>query len=384
MRLLEPHKEFLKGTQIDLPPVERKKGNYDFNKLSKTLLTDPKRPDQLLLALDQIGIMSDPHGAEILHRRLEKKGQKVPSDVSDYDLAAAAFLSDPALFSVALQQKRLVDTRKFRCFRACREADISSPKLDDSTMAAMERSLSNWFKGSRRSEGCEIIPAEPIDDCLWFIVIHGGTKRKTATFENRAKGVAEFHPEQDDVVRIDLANRRIWVHANAPSEVDLYRREVGRFIFGDEKTFEKELNLYTLEPLRRLGRRALRTTDIDGCPIESIELREICMVVDSDNGGLWKASSENDLFDIIESGVAIPQRGFIKSAKFRVKFDDMRESARVGIALPATADYENDGHSDWIEAWLRKRGFWLLEQDVNEDFPDVHAPAPDVSLEAAV
>jgi hypothetical protein len=383
-RILEPHIGFLKEREIDLPPLEIKRGNYDFNKLSKTLMTDPQRPQQLMLALDRIGAMSDPHGAEILHRQLEKQGKPVPHDIADHDLAATAYLEQPKLFSVALQQKQLVDTRKFRCFRALRDADLSSPKFDDPTMRAMETALSEWFKSSRRGEGCEIIPAEPIDNCVWFMVIHGGTKRRTATFNNKAKGIAEFHPEQDDVLRLDLTNRRIWVHANAPSEVDLYRREIGRFIFGDETTFEKELNLYTLEPLRQLGRKALLTTDIEGCPVESIELREISMVVDPDNGGVWKISCENDLFDIIESGVPIPNRGFIKSARFRVKFHDMRETARVGILLPATAEYENDGHSEWIEAWLKKRGYWLLEQDVNEDSIDVAHPSQDVPVDTAL
>jgi len=382
--ILAPHIGFLKDRELDLPPLEIKKGNYDFNKLSKTLMTDPQRPDQLMLALDHIGAMSDPHGAEILHRQLEKQGKKVPHNMADHDLAATAYLEHPILFSVALQQKRLVDTRKFRCFRARRDANLLSPNLDQSTMLAMEANLSNWFKESRRGEGCEIIPAEPIDGCIWFMVIHGGTKRRTATFNNKTKGVAEFHPEQDDVLRLDITNRKIWVHANAPSEVDLYRREVGRFIFGDEHTFEKELNLYTLEHLRQMGRKALLTADIDGCPIESIELREICMVVDSDNGGVWKSSCENDLFDIIENGVPIPARGFIKSAKFRVKFHDMRETVRVGISLPATAEYENDGHSEWIEAWLKRRGFWLPEHDVKEDFIDIAPRTQDAPVETVV
>ena len=58
-RLLEKFSDFMQRRQIDLPPATKKRGDYDFTKLSKALLEDDERPDQLLIALEAVGTMAD-------------------------------------------------------------------------------------------------------------------------------------------------------------------------------------------------------------------------------------------------------------------------------------------------------------------------------------
>lgn len=366
--LLEPHQIFLESNAIELPPLERKRGNYDFNKLAKALCSAQDRPEELIRALEKIGLMADPIGADLLHRVCSANEIDVPEDISDIDLSCACYINHQGFFAEALRKKQVVDTRKFRCFRAAQGVDTGSPRLSEQSLAALEADLVTWFEKKRRGQGCELVVADSTESSVWLLIIHGGTRRRTATFQNRATSVLDYHPQQDDALRLDLENGRIWIHANSPMEVEHYREVVGLHLFGDAGTFQKELSLYDLEPIRARGRIILETSDIPGCPIERIELAELCIVVDPSNGTIWKLASKNNLFDKIENGCPMPASGFIKSAKFRVKFHGQPEWVTVGISLPGDVNYESDGFGEWIERWLRARGMWLSEQELVEEF----------------
>jgi hypothetical protein len=363
-RLLEKFSDFMQRHQIDFPPATKKRGDYDFTKLSKALLENDERPEQLLLALEAVGTMADVHGAEILQRSLiQESGETAPDKKAvAADLALRAYLDDRDVFDSALMEKRVVDTRRYRCFTPAFGIEIQKADFSDAKMLAIEAELSAFFGDP--DKGCEIIPSGQSSNIRWFIVIHGGRRRREATFEKGERQHVEFHPETDDVVRINSATGEMWIHSKTKSESEAYRKSFGRNLLDEEEAFIRAGRLFTLEPLRARGRDSLITTDIESCPIESIELRELEIVLDSANQTIWKMSSKNNIFDNLDRFGGIPRAGQIRAARFLVRFEGSRKQTRVTIRLPADADYERDSDSEWIEMWLRKQKFRLENPDM--------------------
>ena len=365
-RLLGKFTAFFAKREIELPPENKKRGDYDFKKLSKALLDDDDRPDQLLLALEAVGTMADVHGAEILQRNLvQEAGQTSPDKKAvAADLALRAYLDAPEAFDSALMEKRVVDTRRYRCFTPSLGVAIQDADFSDAKMEAIEKELSVFF--GEPEGGCEIIPSGQTTNVRWFIIIHGGRRRREATFEKGQRKHVEFHPETDDVVRINTATGEMWIHSKTKSESEAYRKSFGKNLLDDPEAFIRAGRLFTLEPLRLRGAESLKVTDIEDCPIESIELRELEIVLDSTNQTIWKMSSKNNIFDNLERFGGIPKAGQVRSARFLIRFEGSRKVTRVTIRLPADADYERDSDSEWIEAWLKKQKFRIEEPDLND------------------
>lgn len=365
--LLEKFSDFLRKREIELPPATKKRGDYDFTKLSKALLDDDDRPDQLLLALEAVGTMADVHGREILHRNLVREsGETAPGDdVVTADLALRAYLEDRPIFDLALMEKRVVDTRRYRCFTPAPGIKIQTADFSETKRAAIEKELSEFFR--HPEGGCEIIPSGQSSRVRWFIIIHGGRRRREPTFEKGKRTHVEYYPETDDVVRINTANGDLWIHAKTKAESEAYRKSFGRHLLAMEEAFIMPDRLFTLQPLRKHGPTSLETTDIEDCPIKSIELREVEILLDANNQTTWKMSSRNNIFASLERFGGIPDAGQIRSAKFVVEYKDIAKRTIVKIKLPADADYERDSDSEWIEAWLEKRKFRFHEPGSNEE-----------------
>ena len=364
--LLERFSDFLRKREIELPPATKKRGDYDFTKLSKALLDDDDRPDQLLLALEAVGTMADVHGREILLRNLlRERGQQAPDrDVVTADLALRSYLEDRQVFDSALMEKRVVDTRRYRCFIPAPGIEIQTADFSDAKMTSIEQDLSEFFR--QPEGGCEIIPSGQSSRVRWFIIIHGGKRRREPTFEKGKRTHVEYYPETDDVVRI-TANGDLWIHAKTKSESEAYRKSFGRHLLATEEAFITPDRLFTLQPLRTRGPASLFTTDIEGCPIKSIELREVEILLDPNNQTTWRMSSKNSIFASLERFGGIPDAGEIRSAKFVVEYKDIAKRTIVKIKKPADADYERDSDSEWIEAWLEKRKFRIHEPESNEE-----------------
>lgn len=356
-RLLEKFTGFLGACGIELPPATKKRGDYDFKKLSSALLDDERRPEDLLLALESVGTMADVHGEEILRRTLTQEGgEPLPEGPAvPADIALMAYLETPDAFASALMEKQVVDTRSYRCFVPSPATDIARADFSPERMMAIEKDLSGFFGDPE--DGCEIIPSGGSGSVRWYIVIHGGKRRREAIFEKGKREHVEFNPETDDVVRVNAATGEMWIHAKTKRESDAYRETFGKNLLGDAGAFVHPGSIFTLEPLRAAGLESLRTDDIEGCPIKGIELRQVEVLLDHANQTVLKLASKNSIFENIERFGGFPPTGLVQAAKFVVEFKGSGKRNTVKIRLPATADYERDSDSEWIEAWLEKRKF---------------------------
>jgi hypothetical protein len=57
----------------------------------------------------------------------------------------------------------------------------------------------------------------------------------------------------------------------------------------------------------------------------------------------------------------------LNSATFKVAFEDSEKERSVTIRPPGIARYERNDDSELIERWLRRRGFILSGQVIDDD-----------------
>jgi hypothetical protein len=355
-RLLEPFSEFLGKKGIALPPEVKKRKDYDFSALSKALLDDEERPQKLLNALEAVGKMADIHGAEILKREMvasNTNGQEPLQKVVPADLALQAYLDHPELFESASLEKQVVDVRRYKCFVPADGIDILSARFDPGVIALVEREIGKFFGDEEK--GCEIIPSGEAANVRWFIIIHGGRKHRQPVYENGNRKHIDFEPENDDVVRINTATGEMWIHAKLKSEFETYRRVFGKHLLQNQEAFKRAERIFTLEPLRTLGERALKFDDIAGCPMKSATLKYVEVLADKNHGLIHRISCKNDLFACNDPHGNFIPAGLIVSARVEIKFYGSRKTTKLKIALPASADYERDSDSDWVDEWLKRR-----------------------------
>ena len=379
-RLLEKFSDYLTPLGIVPPPDEKKKrGGYDFKPLAAALLDEENRPDELVDALEAIGMLSDHHGVEVLHRVSKEFNLNTDTgeEKLDADFALKAYLDTPHVFYSALSDKRAVDTKRYRCFTLQTGFSANPANLTDANLKVLEERFSKWFKSERRGKGCEIISGQDNADARWFVISHGGTKRRTPTFDDNKKDHAVFRPENGDVLRMRRRGKEIWINSATASEADEYRKAFGLILCGNENSYQRAKDYFDLEPLRKKGRKALEVAHIDGCPISSIGLREIQVTTNKKNGGKWIVRANNDVFIEIDRVGGFPAAGEIYSAKFDVFFVGNPKPVAVKITLPAEASYERDGQSVWIDLWLENQGFIKA---LATPAPQTPKPAPDQNV----
>ena len=150
------------------------------------------------------------------------------------------------------------------------------------------------------------------------------------------------------------------MNACGKGEKDLFRREFGRHLFGDEGFFPGT-GKYTLGPLQTNGEASIVCTDVDG--MEWVKLREIQFFW----GGAEKEieiRKANDIFAAYSGRERqMPSRARIIRASLQVKFTDSKTPRTVTIRPSNVAQYTRDSDASVVEDWLRKRGFTVGEQE---------------------
>lgn len=359
-RLLAKFSSYLEPLGIEPPPDEKKKrGGYDFKPLAAALLDEDNRPEELVEALEAIGTLSDHHGVEVLHRVANEfdMAEKLEDMKLDADFALKAYLDAPVVFFSALSDKRAVDTKRYRCFTLQDGFTANTANLTDPALKALEQRFSGWFKSARRGTGCEIISGKDDNDVRWFVISHGGTKRRTATFDENKKEHVVFRPESGDVLRLRRRGRELWINSSTTAEADEYRKAFGQILCGNENAYQRAKDYFTLDPLRTKKRQSLEVSHIPQCPISRIALREVQITTNKKNGGRWIVRASNDAFTEIETVGGMPATGEISAARFDVFFTGCSKPVAVKVTLPSDTSYERDGQSVWIDTWFETQGF---------------------------
>jgi hypothetical protein len=232
---------------------------------------------------------------------------------------------------------------------------VSAP--DHLTIVNLSAALDSWFAFHARGAETTRIEVFPLESELWFLIRHGDLFKRVAKVDCQGTGILHFRPQRDDVVVLSTHLNELRVNARTKAERDLYVREFGHHLCGDENYFS-ERQPYTLDPLRHLGRDAL---DADG--LEGIRHIRLCKLAVRFENSLNETiiREADDLFSCppispFQAG-PIPVQGFLERALFEIQFTGSLKSHPVEIRVPNTLKLSRRCDPEAVQNWLCARGF---------------------------
>jgi len=352
------------GKKLELPPASVSDDDY-YQGVAKALMAPEGLPDEVGEALYMVDEMSSEEAHDRLHAAAKEAGLTVDGHTRP-ELALEVFLADPKVLSEAHNEQKLVRLTSFEYYGSKEPVDrtktFKAPAAE--VRAAMAKALDDWFAEHNRGKQTARVDVHPIDGEYYFIIRHGDTFVRTAKVNEQKTEMLHYRPEKDDVVVYSPELDEIRIHAGTKGEREVYRKEFGQRLFGDDNYFSQK-KAYTLEPLRGDKADALDVEGVGG-DLERVVLRE--WEVAFDNGFeevlIRKAT---DIFAAAEDKPvkrdAIPAGGRLVRAAFDLYFKGKKKARKVQIRTPNTLKLGRHCDARVVQAWLSKRGFRAVVED---------------------
>ena len=352
------------GKKLELPPASAGDDEF-FQGVAQALMSPEGLPDEVGDALYMVDELSNDEGHERLHAVIQEAGLKLDGNGhTQAELALEVFLADPKILSEAHSEQKLVRLTSFDYYGSKepvdRTATFKPPAAE--VLAAMAKALDEWFAEHNRGKQTARVDVHAIDGEYYFIIRHGDTFIRTAKVEQQKTEMLHYRPEKDDVVVYSPELDEIRVHASTKGERELYRKQFGQRLFGDEEYFSQR-KAYSLEPLRADGADAL---DVEGAGgiLEQAILREYEVAFDNglDEVLIRRAT---DIFAAAERSPvkrsAVPLSGRLVRAEFELRFAGHKKARKVQIRTPNTLKLGRHCDARVVQRWLARRGFRTVE-----------------------
>jgi hypothetical protein len=356
---LRPHEAFLKrrGFNLNRPEFSGK----DFAGLAGIFVSpDGDTPDDLVNALYYVEEMSTTAAMDSLLAEIEKIGLSITTNqnLTAADVAVQIWNADRSVLERKHAEFSLVRPRTFASFKSRNGKGIAFKKPSSKVVRLLEASLNEWFEKHNRGAGARVFIFDK-DHTVWFLIRHGEPYKREGSLDGAESSSVHFRPEKYDVLTYHPNVNELRVNAGSKGEKQLYRRQIGKHLFGSEDYFPGT-NKYTLEPLREYGEMSLNCVDIEG--IEWIKLKEYQTLY---AGNPWELVSRksDDVFELLENrGYSIPDGGQLLRATFQIKFTNCKTPRSVVIRSGNIAQFTRDDDSVLVEQWLESRGFIIREE----------------------
>lgn len=362
---LAPWRPYLARRGFDLPEGEAV--TFDYASLAHILMTpDGTTPSDMVDALYYVHETAGAHDMDELIAAIRAQGLGVADDPKStpIDLAIDVWRAAPGIVRARHAEAIARRQQNFEYFGPQNPIKGAFPQVDASRLQQIETEFDNWFEEHRRGRGCRVFIFRH-SPMAWILVRHGQPMRREASQGDDGTAGTEFYrPQCHDVLIYDERGGDIGVHANTKGERNLYLRTLGRLLFSGEEHFPPA-GRFTLDPLMADGSASLNAGDIDGIRgVRLVEYRRYW-------GGAFKEIESRKAEDIFGAlslrGQTVLPGGRLVSATFKVAFEDSERERSVTIRPPGVARFERNDDSGLIEKWLRKRGFILNGQDVDDD-----------------
>ena len=354
-QLLSPYSAWLQTRGYTCPSGDI---SPDYEALSQ-ILVEPSAdtPEELLEALFLIDEVSHGPNIDLLLKDVERSGMHFPveEESSATDIAVLAYLLDPELLHRRHSMLILDRVRTYESYRPDRGPLTEIEYPDEEKLCRMAADMDSWFTRKRKGIGTRVMCTDS-GPWLCLVIRHGDLfKREGAVATDGSDSCVLYRPERHDVVACHRGSGELRINGRTKGDKDLYRRVIGRYLFGDESFFPEVGPIYTLEPLRQDGRASLACLDVEG--IERVTLQRLVLDWGGDQSER-QTHQAGDLFALFEEkGESIPTQPEIHSAAFEVRFSDSRRPRRVTVYPPNRASFMRDGDGFLIEEWLRRREF---------------------------
>ena len=356
LQLIRPHADFFVNHNAELPSEP---ADLDLTRIGLVLLQPlVDTPPDLVDALSHIHEMATPAGMEMLIDDARTRDIALPADhlLAPADVALRVWLHDPTLLRRKHAEHTVLKRRSFDSFLARDGASLIRPQDTDSAVQLFEQDVAAWFAQRGRGRGANVHPITEEHE-IRLVVRHGGPYRREGCLNEGEPGTIHFRPMDFHFIVLDLANWELRVNCKSKGERKLYRESIGRHFFGQSDFFDEKSCKYTLEPLRRLGRRSLVCTDVDG--MRRARLVELTMYLGGPFGRRRIEQADDVLLALEDDGDAIPHTALLTKGKLAVEFEDSRKARTVSFTSLNRAQYTRDSDTKIIEQFLRRRGFDL-------------------------
>lgn len=351
--LLRPHAEFLRQHHAVLPDDPR---GLDYEALAVAVLQPgADTPPELIDALWHIHEMATPEAMESLLEEAARAGLDLdPRYYSPADTATRIWLAAPDLLRRKHAEHAVLKRKSFESFPARPETSLAYRAPDAAAAARLEADVAAWYAEHHRGPGARVFVLEHEHE-VRLVIRHGGPYRREGSMDGGEPGSVHFRPMGFGVAVFDRRSWELRINGGGKGEKQMYREAIGRHLFGKADFFPAGAKKYTLEPLRRDGRRSLVCADVPG--LRQVRVVELRMHL---GGPFHRAVTEqaDDVLLALEEGrEAIPADALLTAAKFEVQFSDAPKPRSVMIRHGNVAQYTRDDDADLVESFLRRRGF---------------------------
>jgi hypothetical protein len=365
LAFLTPWRAYLASRGFSFPSSAA--DELDFTILAEILM----RPDAATPAdmVDALYYVHETASAEVMDQLIasvRSRGLQVIEDsaTTPIDLAIDVWRAAPEVVRSHHAEAIAMRQQNFEYFGPKQPVRGAFPEVDDELRRRLEVEFDDWFEGHRRGRGCRmfVIRHSPM---TWILVRHGQPMRREASQKDDGGVGTEFYrPQRHDVLIYDERSGDVGVHASTKGERNLYLRTLGRHLFSSEEHFPPA-GRFSLDPLIADCKQALNVDDVDGIKgVRLVECRRYW-------GGMYREveirKAEDIFAALADRNIQTLAGGRLNSATFKVAFEDSDKERSVTIRPPGIARYERNDDSELIEQWLRRRGFILSDQGVDDD-----------------
>lgn len=367
LTLLKPHAEFLKSRGLTLP-APSKASRLDHQRLMPILMSPgEKTPPDLLDALSMIDQMSAPRAIDVVldHLSLADLQLTTNGNHSPTDIVTQAWLHHRETLLRLHALLKATGARSFDCFQT-KQLEIPEFQLPpNKSLRQLEVDLDSWFESRARGRGTQVT-IFPEEHEVFFSIRHGHLFRREECLDDGKFGMVGYRPVQSDTVIFDRRLGELRINASTKKEKLLYRRLIGKHIFGDPEFFPLG-DKYTLEALREYGEAALSCGDFE--EIRGVRLTELSLF----NGGIHNEVTirkATDLFGLFELNQEdIPTEPRLAAATMKISLIGRRYEKTITLRPPNVAIYRRGNDGGVLDAWLEQRGFVKTSKNVNRDEP---------------
>lgn len=333
--------------------------DFPFEDLARILANPPDDfPIGLADALHHVNELADDDGLEKLLDACTHPEVHKLVDPTAADVALRVWMLDRDTLLRVHAERLVYKIKRYETFRGKAGIELAEP--DEAALQALHDTLDDWFEKRKKGRHTRVSFAQR-GKTTWILIRHGLAMDRRAVIRGNKTHSALERPEKIDVVSYVAPRGELSVHATTLGERELYRKALGKHLFGDEEHFANR-EKFTFDPILRDGEAALEWEGVSG--ILGVTLREVCFRY----GGTEKHEeiqrAKKDLF--ASWGDKIPDRKFkyLHRAVFLVQFDDGSKRPRsVKIERPHVASYGREADEDVVNEWLERQGFIIPMKD---------------------
>ncbi len=370
--LLACFPEHVRSRGLELPAVATER-NLKYEAIRDALMEGdiPEDLDDILHLATRLG---DVRGWDTIERQAREDGRTLPRSTARYSHVDLAIVAETCEwpryrgFLVRANARARVHSRSAYVYYAP-AWDVRSlyRRPSEEGLETVRSRLTGHLveqgvlEDAAHGRGVEVIPYDFANE-VWFLIRYPGRQRRQNGCDRHGDWRSYvFNPEQYDAVAYSKSYGDIRMNTQRERDHTKYRMVIGDLLFGGaSNVFRPKARVVWLTPVE--GERAVELFGCDDVPglasIAPVALTcemgvvpVVRMTMEVKDGGTLLDNNAN------APGLLPPGGWGARSLTLRYRLKDKQQYGKIVLREGNKVNYERDGDSEVVEAWLRKRGF---------------------------